>query len=373
MSEHPGWTAPGSPGGQLPQEPPAPAPAAPPQQGGWGQVPHPGGGSWAARAPRPGIIPLRPLSLGELWDGAFRAVRTNPGPLLGSAAVVVVITTTISSLVQVFSLSGFESSLTALEDDPTASPDQVLSSLGAGLPGLLGGSLLSAVLTLVAVAALTGVVTTSVSTAVLGRRTPGRELWARVRGRLGPLVGVSLLASLIPSLAAALLFVPGAAVVVGGAVNGSDGALLGGGALLLLGALAALVVGLFLTVRLFMAPAVLVLEGQGVGASLKRAWALSKRGFWRLLGIYLLTAVCIGVVAAVVATPFSFAGSAVGFAVGVDSPMYLPVTLVLSGIGTVLASTVLYPLQAAVVALQYVDQRMRLEGLDVDLARAAAR
>ncbi|MBF5081421.1 hypothetical protein [Quadrisphaera sp. INWT6] len=372
MSEHPGWTAPGSPGGQPPEPAQGPQPPAP-AQSGWGQAPHPGGGSWAARAPRPGIIPLRPLSLGELWDGAFRAVRTNPGPLLGTAAVVVVITTVISSLVQVVALDGFEASLTELESDPTATPDQVFGSLSAGLPGLLGGSLLSAVLTLVAVAALTGVVTTSVSTAVLGRRTPGRELWAKVRGRLGPLVGVSLLASLIPSLAAFLLFVPGAALLVGGAVNGSDGALVGGGALLLLGALAAVVVGLFLTVRLFMAPAVLVLEGQGVGASLKRAWALSRRGFWRLLGIYLLTALCIGIVAAVVATPFSFAGGAIGVAVGVDSPMYLPVTLVLSGIGTVLASTVLYPLQAAVVALQYVDQRMRLEGLDVDLARAAAR
>lgn len=373
MSEHPGWTAPGSPGGQPPQAPGTPAPAPAPQQGGWGQAPHPGGGSWAARAPRPGIIPLRPLSLGELWDGAFRAVRTNPGPLLGSAAVVVVITTVISSLVQVFSLSGFDSAITDLENDPTATPDQVFGSLSAGLPGLLGGSLLSGVLTLVAVAALTGVVTTSVSTAVLGRRTPARELWAEVRGRLGPLVAVSLLASLIPSLAAVLLFAPGTALVVGGAVNSSDGALVGGALLLVAGALAALVVGLFLTVRLFMAPAVLVLEGQGVGASLKRAWALSKRGFWRLLGIYVLTAICIGIASLVVTGPASFLAGILGVAVGPDSPMYLPVTLAVTGIGTVLASTVLYPLQAAVVALQYVDQRMRLEGLDVDLARAAAR
>ncbi len=365
MSEHPGWTAPGSPQGQPPQAPP-PAPA--PPQGGWGQAQHPGGGSWAARAPRPGIIPLRPLSLGELWDGAFRAVRTNPGPLLGSAAAVVLVTTTIDSLVQAFSIPALD-----ILSDPAATPDEAFGALSAGLPAIISSGLLSFVLSTVAVAVLTGVVTTSVSTAVLGRRTPARELWSKVRGHLVPLVGVSLLVSLISLVAVLVLVGPGFALVIGGAAGSSDGAVVGGVALLLLGSLAALVVGVFLTVRLFMAPAALVLEGQGVGASLRRAWALSRRGFWRLLGIYLLTALCIGIVAAVVASPFAFAGTAVGLAVGVDSPLYLPLTLVLTGIGTVLAATVLYPLQAAVVTLQYIDQRMRLEGLDVDLARAAAR
>src|SRR5690625_3944619 len=59
------------------------------QYGQYGQY----GAPTAAMAPpiaaQPGIIPLRPLTLGEIYDGAFRAVRTNPGVMFGLAAVIV--------------------------------------------------------------------------------------------------------------------------------------------------------------------------------------------------------------------------------------------------------------------------------------------
>ncbi|MEH3076543.1 MAG: hypothetical protein PGN11_07640 [Quadrisphaera sp.] len=132
MSEPPSWTAPGT-GGQQPVPPhgaPQKAPQ-PPGSGGWGQPAAAPGGAWAAAAPRPGIIPLRPLSLGELWDGAFRAVRSNPKPLLGFSAVVVVIITAASMV-----LSGIlQGRVLSLEQDPTASPEQVLSAFGADAPG----------------------------------------------------------------------------------------------------------------------------------------------------------------------------------------------------------------------------------------------
>lgn len=369
MSEPPSWTAPGT-GGQQPVPPhgaPQKAPQ-PPGPGGWGQPAAAPGGSWAAAAPRPGIIPLRPLSLGELWDGAFRAVRSNPKPLLGFSAVVVVIITAASMV-----LSGIlQGRVLSLEQDPTASPEQVLSAFGADAPGLVGGYLLTTVLSLVATAVLTGVVTVSVSTAVLGRRTPGAELWRRVRERLWALVGLSVLISVVPGIAVAALLVPGLVLTVGGAVGGSGGSVAGGVALLLLGGLVAVALGLWLATRLLLAPAALILEGQGVGGAVKRAWALSRRGFWRLLGIWLLTAVCIAVVSGVVGAPFSIVGGLAGMAVGIGSPLYLPVTLGITGIGTALVSTVVYPLQSAVTALLYVDQRMRQEGLDVELARSAA-
>lgn len=364
MSEPPSWTAPGAGG----QEPPPPQQPAPPS-GGWGQpVQVPGGGSWAAPAPRPGIVPLRPLSLGELWDGAFRAVRSNPKPLLGTAAVVVVAITALQLVLQGVLTGDLMTSL----QDPAAPPEQVFDAFGSAVPGFVTGSLVAYVLTLVATALLTGVVTVSVSTAVLGRRTPGAELWRRIRERLWALVGVSAVVSLLPALLVAVVLVPGVLLVVGGATGGSDGALLGGVALLLVGALVALAAGLWLSTRLFLAPAALVLEGQGVGGALKRAWGLSRRGFWRLLGIWLLTAVCIAVVGSVVATPFGIIGTVAAEVIGSDSPLYLPVSLAVTGLGTALVNTVLYPLQSAVTALQYVDQRMRQEGLDVELARSAA-
>ncbi|MET8543319.1 hypothetical protein ABZW03_22115, partial [Kitasatospora sp. NPDC004799] len=105
MTDTPGWASPSSSepprdGARPPVDAPAavPGPSAPPQptpgwtgpagapHGGqqwgqqWGQQP-PGGHrpyGWGAPAsPRPGVIPLRPLSFGELLDGAVTTVRRH--------------------------------------------------------------------------------------------------------------------------------------------------------------------------------------------------------------------------------------------------------------------------------------------------------
>jgi hypothetical protein len=43
----------------------------------------------------------------------------------------------------------------------------------------------------------------------------------------------------------------------------------------------------------------------------------------------------------------------------------------MQAVGTILANTVTLPFAAAVAVLVYVDQRMRREALDLELARAA--
>lgn len=45
--------------------------------------------------------------------------------------------------------------------------------------------------------------------------------------------------------------------------------------------------------------------------------------------------------------------------------------LIVSGIGDVVIATITYPLSAGAMALLYVDQRIRREALDLELARAA--
>ncbi|MEK8228082.1 hypothetical protein NKG05_21340 [Oerskovia sp. M15] len=46
-------------------------------------------------ASKPGIIPLRPLSLGEIFDGAFGAIRSNPKVMLGMSATVIAVATIV--------------------------------------------------------------------------------------------------------------------------------------------------------------------------------------------------------------------------------------------------------------------------------------
>ena len=202
-----------------------------------------------------------------------------------------------------------------------------------------------------------------VAEAVLGRRTTIGAAWAATRGRMWRLVGL-MLTTLV--LALVLFAVP---VVVGVAVGlraGVGPGLLVGVPLLL----AALVVFLFLQVRFFLlaAPA-LVLERTGVLASLRRAGRLSRGQFWRLFGTMLLAALLVGVVGQVVSVPLGIVG-----AVG---PVLFPGTtgalmLVFSSFVTqVVVGALTTPFTSAVTALQYVDQRIRKEGLDVQLIAAS--
>ncbi len=60
-----------------------------------------------------------------------------------------------------------------------------------------------------------------------------------------------------------------------------------------------------------------------------------------------------------------------------DDPLaaagFAPLQLVITGISSIVAATIVYPFWAGVTSLLYIDLRMRREGLDVELARAARR
>lgn len=66
MTETPGWQAPSA--GSLPP------------YGGWTSPPG------ALPTEKPGIVPLRPLSAGEVLDGGFATIRQNPKLVFGYAA-----------------------------------------------------------------------------------------------------------------------------------------------------------------------------------------------------------------------------------------------------------------------------------------------
>src|SRR5205085_5697222 len=89
-----------------------PPPAAPGWQAppGWGgpqasdQAPY---GGWGAPRPpeaRPGVVPLRPLGLGELLDGAVGVVRRYPRPCLGLSAAIAILSTALNIAVALTAL-----------------------------------------------------------------------------------------------------------------------------------------------------------------------------------------------------------------------------------------------------------------------------
>jgi hypothetical protein len=312
-------------------------------------------------------VPLRPLGLGEIYDGAFQAVRSNPAAMVGAAAVVVTVMTVVQLLLQAWRFGSLASLIKAAESaGPDGVPDSgaVVDAIGSTSVAALVGEAASAL----ALSVLTAIVIVVVGNAVLGRRTSGGELWERVRRRLLPLVGVTVLTGLITAAAVVLCLLPGVLVLFGSTPLGV--------VLLLLGVVAAIAVYAWLDTRLVMSGPALVLEEQSVRRAIGRAWRLTSRGFWRVLGIRVLTLVIVFITTAIVTAPFQVVGT-VFFGPPASTDPFAALTpslpqLVLTGIGSAVAATIVYPFAAAVTALLYVDQRMRLEGLDVELARAAA-
>lgn len=323
-----------------------------------GQFP-PYAASWAP-SPQPGVIPLRPLQLGDLFDGTFRAIRSNPAVMFGFSVALLAVLSLISAAVQ----AAFSSSFYSIIDDPQAALDDDLTSTASGLSSLLVSNLGTSALTMLATAILSGILALTVSDAVLGRVTALGDAWSRVRPRLWPLIGTSVLMGIIQTVAVvvvlALFAIP---LVIAFSSNSDPGAV--AVLPLLLGIPVALAAMLFLTVRLLFAPMTVVLEDLGPIAALKRSWALTRGGFWRICGRLLL----IGLITAV-------ASGIIGGAVGILGSLFMFITSPAVGVAitaflTGTASGLVVPIAAAFETLMYVDERMRRENLAPVLARAA--
>lgn len=334
--------------------------------GGYGQggVPSWGAGPWAPPPPKPGIVALRPLGVGEILDGAVAGMRANPKAMLGLSAAVAVLTQLVQVPVTWLLLrdtggSGF--ALTPTPDPATGTVDtQLLVRLFATL-GLTG------LVTALAVLVLTGVLTVVVSRAVLGERLSVGGAWQAARPRLPSLLGVTV--ALFLAMSALLLagLLPGLLLAAAGA-NEALVALL-----VLLGVTGSVVAAVHLYVSWALAPSVAVLERQGVRGALARSRALVRGAWWRTFGLLLLVAVIAGVVAQILSVPFGFLAAGLSYlgSGGGEGDVYALGPLLVSALGSVVAATLTWPFAAAGGVLVYVDRRMRREGLDAQLARAA--
>lgn len=336
-----------------------------PQPGhGPGYGPPPGYGATLAR-PRPGIVPLRPLGLGEILDGAFQAIRTNPRTMLGISALVMVVVTTIGLVPQFYLMLQLRG-LSAIDQQAAQFED-----LTGPLLSSLGGLILTTTIKALATTVLSGLLVVAVGEAVIGRRIAPRALWTRVRSRVPAVIGVSLLSLLIPG--AAMIVGIGAALGVGyaGVTAGAPEvamALVG----ITLGA-AGFVAALWLAMQFALAGPAMLLEQIGVRAALRRSWRLVRGSWWRVFGILMLASIIAGFGAGIVSVPFSQGGSLITLSGDPSTPQALRVLLgtAIGGIGEIIGGTVMTPFSAAVTSLLYIDRRMRSEGLDIELGRAA--
>ena len=348
----------------APQAFPAPgAPPAPEVPAGWAPYPTTGNGPRPGlalgAAHKPGAFPLRPLGLGDMYDGAFRIIRFNPKATVGAAVLVtavamivpIVVTTVLTFTVglAVDASGDYETELTAGE--------------AVGLLAAYGSLLLSYFLSFVGIALVTGMVVHVTRAAAVGRRLGLAEAWAATHGKRWRLIGLVLL-SIVAYFVATVVYVLLWIVLV---VAGVGPWVLVAWGLVTVPAYVALCVWLWIK-GYYLAVPILMLEDTGVFGAIARAWSLTTRHFWRTFGIALLTAIIGAVGGSILSSPFGFAGQ-IGILV---APEYGALLLVLTqAIGMVVQNAFSAPFLASVTSMQYLDLRIRKEALDVELLREA--
>jgi hypothetical protein len=289
-------------------------------------------------APKPGCIPLRPLSVGEILSGSFAAVTRNLRTVFALTIVVAVIQAVIGAVIQVATNSGLSK---AIDDSDPNHPVVHWSTLGKIVGSSFGGAFLSSIFA----AILTGALIVVVTEDVVGRSASLGLVWAKVRSRLWRLVGLSLVVSVLTVLGIVCCIAP----------------------------------GIWLWGVWAVAVPALVIENDGVWRSVERSSSLVSGQFWRVWGIRALGYLIAGLIGGVVSGVITAIGAAAtgatprGFLLHSSSTSSLPFSyIVIAAVGSAIGVILSAPLKAAVDSLLYVDLRMRKENLAADLQRAAA-
>jgi hypothetical protein len=322
-------------------------------QQGYGQAPP---GQWpryGEAAPKPGVIPLRPLGVGEILDGAFASIRRNPKAILGLAAVVMTISAVISAVITRSLLN--LGSINLPSQGQRLTPAQATHLIGRFVAVALPAFGVTVLLTYIVQAILAGLLAPIIARGLSGQQISAADAWRATRPRLPSLLLAALLvllAGLGPLLIVGLI--AGAAALAGAPAPVY--------AVIVLLGLVALVLTIWFSTMLSLVTPVVVLENASPGQALARSWRLVNRSFWRVFGITLLAGLIVAIAGGILQLPFTILGAAAGSGIG---------GTVILVIGTIAAGTVTRPITAGVTVLLYVDMRMRKEGLDLALRTAS--
>jgi len=273
------------------------------------------------RGENPGLIPLRPLGVGEVLAAAVLVVRRHLLPL-GAVAVLVSGMSTAVTL-------GVMAGAGTLSTYATSSwLDELLTGKSTGIPGsILLAAALGTLVSTIGAPVVAGMASAYAGAEALGRNGSG-AVTDRLAGRWAVLLGVALSVGVLVSIGLAVFLVPGV--------------------------LAFLVLAL--------AAPVAVMERSGLQESLRRSAQLTRGHRGRILGAVAL-AMIIGFFLDVLAS--TVAGAIFG---SVDAITALMIT---QGVSVLMAGLT-GSFTGAVVAVLYIDVRIRSEGLADSLRMAAA-
>jgi hypothetical protein len=270
---------------------------------------------------QPGLIPLRPLTVGEVLGAAVTVVRRHFVPL-GGAAMLVGLLSTICTL-------GLLSVTGALQ---TYTDGLWLQNLLDGASTSVPSGILIAIFVGLLVTTIGGPVIAGMATAYAGAQALGRDgrgaVNERLRGRWMMLLGTAAIVGTLVAVGFTVLIIPGVIAYL---------------------------------IWVFAAPAV-VMERATVSPALRRSALLTRGHRLRILGTVAVTMIAGAVASAL------FSGVVAAMVAQSDAVTVLVITQL---VGVVIGGFAAAWTGAA-VALLYIDVRMRTEHLDQALRSAAA-
>ncbi|MEU6061620.1 hypothetical protein [Streptomyces sp. NPDC047097] len=307
------------------------------------------------------MIPLRPLGMGEILDGAVSTLRAHWRTVLG-------ITITVSVIMEIGSLL-IERYLIPQppELSPDATPEEAMDAAMESLKSTFAALGPAVLLGLVASIFTTALLTNVISRSVLGREVRFADVWRESRPRLPHLLGLTVLLPAMNIGIAAVALLPGLLLLSTPEARVP---------LIFLGGLGGIAAMVWLNIRFALASAALMLERQGVIGSLKRSAKLVRGAWWRTFGIMALTILLTLLISIIISIPFGIialifdGGGFTGIMSGTGTDFGWAF-LIITGVGSVVSSAITYPIASGVPVLLYVDQRIRREALDLELVRAA--
>ncbi|GGW63183.1 DUF7847 domain-containing protein [Streptomyces xantholiticus] len=335
----------------------------------------PGWGGWVPPPPKPGVVPLAPLRLGDILGGAFATIGRHWKQLLGTAFTAYGLAlVAIASAIAIACTAHADRLDRVLDSDVSPGWDDV-----APLVYTFGAVYVFGLfVVLVANALICASCPAVLQDAVLGHPSTFGRVWRHSVRRVWSVLGAVLITALIVAVPLLLIGTAFIALIVTLITLSSHAGEFGW--LILFGFLGALATGppaVWLWVKFCLAPAAAVFEGQGAVAALTRSSQLVRGDWWRIFGISLLAHGMAAVASYVVQLPFSFL-NVIGPSLTDDaSTSGAALTIVITSLAFGLVALLIgQALTAAfpqlVVSLLYVDRRIREENLAPALAEAAA-
>ncbi|MFF4237164.1 hypothetical protein ACFYYL_14945 [Actinomadura geliboluensis] len=293
-------------------------------------------------------VPFRPMSISELLDGAIAGIRRRPRTTLGLSVAISTVIQVTSSVAAYFFIGN--------EARDEVTPDVLLESFGAQLTLTVLGLVLSAC----GILLMAGLMAPILGRELVGMPIAPRQAWRDARPRLGRLAGTAAAVMGASLGALALAVLPFFALIAADA-HPAFGVIAG-----LLGFPLGIGLMVWLYILLVQAVPAVVLERRTVTGALRRAVTLSKGRWFHTCGtllLALLVTVFMGFFA--LRIPFLFVQLVFfGDASGDGATMG---ALAVDTLGRIVSWSVVLPFDAGVIALLYMDRRMRREGFDLEL------